>query len=336
MADDRTNDTAFWNGKRVCVTGGAGFVGKVLCRRLVSRGCPAVFVPHRSEYDLTNADAVKRMYEDASPDIVFHLAAQVGGIGANRRYPGKFFHDNLAMGLNLIEQGRCFGVEKFVQIGTVCSYPKYCPVPFHEDNLWDGYPEDTNAPYGIAKKALLVMLQAYRQEYGFNGIFIMPVNLYGPGDNFDPQSSHVIPALIRKFHEAVALGLTTVRCWGTGRPSREFLYVDDAAAAMVTAAQCYDSRAPINIGTGAEISIRELAELIAELVGFDGKIEWDPTQPDGQPRRCLDVSRAAERLGWRASVDLRTGLERTIHWWKRRCELFATAPCEESLTVQPA
>ncbi len=316
MREHDAGQAAWWRGRRVCVTGGAGFVGRVLCARLRSRGCASVFVPRRRQYDLTRPEAVERMYDDCRPEVVFHLAAEVGGIGANRAHPGRFFYVNLAMGLHLIEQARHFGVEKFVQVGTVCSYPKFCPAPFREEDLWNGYPEETNAPYGVAKKSLLVMLQAYRQEYGFNGIFVMPVNLYGPGDDFDPESSHVIPALIRKFCEAKRSGRRIVGCWGTGRAGREFLYVDDAAEAIVKAGEVYDGSDPINIGTGCEITIRELAELIAELVGFQGAIEWDASQPDGQPRRRLDVSRAARLLGWESKVDLRSGLRRVIEWWE--------------------
>ncbi|MEE9295722.1 MAG: GDP-L-fucose synthase [Phycisphaerae bacterium] len=318
MRDESSIDERFWRHRRVCVTGGAGFVGRALCRRLKILGCMTPFVPRRADYDLTQAEAVRRMYRDSRPDIVFHLAAQVGGIGANRSHPGRFFYANMVMGLHLIEQARHFGVQKFVQVGTVCSYPKHCPVPFREDSLWDGYPEPTNAPYGIAKKSLLVMLQAYRAEYGLNGIFVMPVNLYGPGDNFDVDSCHVIPALIRKFHQAKQDGAADVLCWGTGRASREFLYVNDAASAILKAGQRYNGDQPINIGTGSEITIRSLAELIAELVGYDGRIEWDPSKPDGQPRRRLDTSRAAQLLDWQGRTDLPTGLRRTIDWWTKR------------------
>lgn len=257
------------------------------------------------------------MYNDCRPDIVFHLAAEVGGIQANRLHPGRFFHANLAMGLHMIEQARLTGVQHFIQVGTVCSYPKYCTVPFRESKLWEGYPEETNAPYGVAKKALWVMLDAYRQEYGFNSVYVMPANLYGPGDNFDPESSHVIPALIRRFHEATVSGGDVVRCWGTGQPTREFLYVDDAAKAIVRAAACDTDGQPINIGTGVETTIAELVNIIAEFTGYEGAIEWDTSQPDGQPRRSLDVSRAAELLNWRAAIDLRTGLRKTIDWWAK-------------------
>jgi GDP-L-fucose synthase len=309
-------DPEFWSSKRVCVTGGAGFLGRILCARLRESGCQHVFVPRRESHDLTRVDDVRRLYEDARPDIVFHLAAEVGGINANRIHPGRFFYANLSMGMHLIEEARASGVEKFVQVGTVCSYPKHCPVPFREDDLWNGYPEETNAPYGVAKKALLVMLDAYRAEYGFGGIFLMPVNLYGPGDNCDLQSSHVIPALIRKFCEARAQGRSTVECWGSGSPSREFLYVDDAADAILRGGEIYDGPQPINIGTGQEISIAALASMIADLTGYEGVIEWDSSMPDGQPRRRLDVSRAAMLLDWRAKVDLKTGLARTIDWWR--------------------
>lgn len=315
MTAIRASDTGFWRGRRVLVTGGRGFVGRVLCRRLAARGCQHLFVPTRERYDLTQPEAVRRLFDDTHPETVFHLAAEVGGIAANRARPGRFFYANLAMGLHLIEEARARGVEKFVQVGTVCSYPKHCPVPFCETDLWDGYPEETNAPYGVAKKSLLVMLQAYRREYGLNGIFLMPVNLYGPGDEFDPTTSHVIPALVRKFHEAVAEGRPAVRCWGTGEPTREFLYVDDAADAMLLAGERYADPEPMNLGSGQEISIRALATLVAELTGFAGSIEWDASQPDGQPRRRLDVTRAAQALGWRARVDLRAGLRRTIDWW---------------------
>lgn len=314
------NDDHFWNHRRVCVTGGAGFLGRVLCRRLKVMGCQRLFTPRRDTYDLTRTDDVDRMYRDCRPDVVFHLAAEVGGIGANRAHPGRFFYANLSMGMNLIEQARHHHVERFIQIGTVCSYPKNCPVPFREEDLWNGYPEETNAPYGIAKKSLLVMLQAYREEYDLDGIYLMPVNLYGPGDNFDRDSCHVIPALIRKLHQAKQEGLSSVRCWGTGRPSREFLYVDDAAKAIAIAGQNYHDSAPLNIGTGQEITIDALATMIAEQIGFQGRIEWDASHPDGQPRRRLEVSRAEELVGFKARVDLETGLRRTIDWWIRRSE----------------
>ncbi len=308
-------DSTFWQNKRVCVTGGAGFLGSVVCRKLRNVGCRNVLVPRSCEYDLTDEQAVARMYVDFAPDIVFHLAAHVGGINANRQNPGLFFHTNLSMGLHLIEHARRNNITKFIQIGTVCSYPRNCPVPFREKSLWDGYPEETNAPYGVAKKALLTMLQAYRDQYGFNGVYVLPVNLYGPRDNMDPQASHVIPALIRKFHQATVDGESVVRCWGTGQPSREFLFVEDAADAILLTGERYDSPQPVNIGTGREIAIRDLAKMIAELVGFEGEIVWDTTMPDGQPRRTLDVTQARQHLNWHAKIDLREGLQRTIDWW---------------------
>ena len=322
----RRGGNQLWTGRRVCVTGGRGFLGRVLCRQLKEVGCDSVIVPERRRYDLTESEAVDRLLTRLRPDVIFHLAAEVGGIGANRLQPGRFFYANLAMGLHLIEAARKHGVEKFVQVGTVCAYPKHCPVPFREADLWNGYPEETNAPYGIAKKALLVMLQAYRKQYGFNGVYVLPVNLYGPGDNFDPETSHVIPALIRKFHEAKRQGWTAVTCWGTGHASREFLYVDDAADAILLAAERLDDSEPVNIGSGREITIRHLAGRIAELIGFEGTIEWDASRPNGQPRRRLDVSRAADLLQWRAKVDLETGLKRTIDWWADHFEASPTAP----------
>ncbi len=307
-----------WLDRRICVTGGGGFLGRRVCHELARRGCAEPFVPRRRDCDLTQPDAVRRLYDDARPDVVIHLAAEVGGIGANQRQPGRFFHANLAMGLHLIEEGRRRALGKFVQVGTVCSYPKHCPVPFHEDDLWNGYPEETNAPYGIAKKALLAMLQAYRSQYGFNGIYLLPVNLYGPGDNFDPDTSHVIPGLIRKFDEAARTGATFVECWGSGRATREFLYVDDAAEGIVTATERYDGPLPINLGTGQEISIQALAKCIANLTGFHGEIRWDASRPDGQPRRRLCTDRATELLGWQVGTDLETGLRKTIEWWQAR------------------
>jgi GDP-L-fucose synthase len=303
-------------GKRILLTGGSGFLGEQVRQRLESAGAAEIFVPRRAEYDLTDAAAVARAYREARPDTVVHLAAEVGGIGANRDNPGRFFYANMAMGLHLIEEARRRGAEKFVQVGTVCSYPKHTPVPFVEEDLWNGYPEETNAPYGIAKKALLVMLQAYRDQYGMHGAYLMPVNLYGPGDNFDLQSGHVIPALIRKCEEARIADRDEVVCWGTGGASREFLYVDDCADAIVAATRSYDGAAPVNVGAGSEITIRALTELIARLTGFQGELAWDTSKPDGQPRRSLDTGRARELFGFTASTSLEHGLERTIAWFR--------------------
>lgn len=302
---------------RVCVTGGAGFLGRVVCDQLCAAGLPReqLFVPRRKEFDLTQEADVRRLYDVARPTVVVHLAAEVGGIGANREHPGRFFFANMAMGLHLIEQARERSIAKFVQVGTVCAYPKFTPVPFKEEDLWNGYPEETNAPYGVAKKALFVMLDAYRQEYGLKSSVVVPVNLYGPGDNFDPRSSHVIPALIRKVQEAQHRGDESIVCWGSGSASREFLYVDDAAAGIVDATLKMETPEPINLGNGREIAIRDLIHLIAQLCGFKGRIEWDATKPDGQPRRCLDVSRAKELLNWQAKMPLEEGLRRTIAWW---------------------
>ena len=304
------------SGKRVMVTGGAGFVGRRVVPRLRDRGVAEVFVPRRRDFDLTDPRAVAEAYEAGRPDVVIHLAAEVGGIGANRANPGRYFFANMAMGLHLVEEARRRSLDKFVQVGTVCSYPKDTPIPFREENLWDGYPEGTNAPYGIAKRALLEMLQAYRRQYGLVGIYLMPVNLYGPEDDFDLENSHVIPALIRKFEEARTGGAPAVTCWGTGRASREFLFVDDCADAIVLAAERYDAEAPVNVGSASEITIRELTEKIAGLTGFEGAIEWDPTKPDGQPRRKLDTSRARELFGFQATVPLDDGLRRTIAWYR--------------------
>lgn len=305
--------------QQIVVTGGAGFLGRHVCADLERTGVTEdrILVPRSEDYDLTQAKAVARMYAHLRPDVVIHLAAQVGGIGANRANPGRFFYENLAMGMHLIEQARIAGVKKIVMVGTVCSYPKHAPVPFREEDLWNGYPEETNAPYGIAKKSLLVMLQAYRSQYGLNGIFLIPVNLYGPGDNFDLESSHVIPAMVRKFTEAHERQLPEVVLWGTGKACREFLYVEDCARAIVLATQRYDGAEPVNIGTGHEISIRELADKIQRLVGYNGRIRWDTTKPDGQPRRCLDVSRARRLFDFEASVGLDEGLERTVTWYRR-------------------
>ena len=304
-----------WEGRTVAVPGGAGFLGSAVVERLEEAGA-SVFVPRSREYDLTTEERVRAMYEDARPDIVIHLAARVGGIGANQRSPGTFFYDNLQMGALLIEHARRAGLEKFVCVGTVCSYPKFATVPFRETDLWSGYPEETNAPYGIAKKALLVQLQAYRQEFGMRGIYLIPVNLYGPGDNFDPESSHVIPALIRKCVKAVERDEGVIEVWGSGTPTREFLYVDDAADGIVAGAERYEDGEPVNLGTGREISIRDLATLIAERTGFRGSFEWNATRPDGQPRRALDVSRARDGFGWTAKVPFEEGLETTISWYR--------------------
>jgi GDP-L-fucose synthase len=306
----------FWSGKRVCVTGGAGFLGRYVQRSLGERGVRELFVPHYEVYDLVKPEDVRRMLADSRPDIIIHLAAHVGGIGANREHPAEFFYDNLMMGVQLMHEAWKQGVGKFVAIGTVCAYPKFTPVPFKEEDLWIGYPEETNAPYGLAKKMLLVMAQAYRQQYGYNAIFLLPVNLYGPGDNFDPKSSHVIPAMIRKFLEAQESGSDEVVVWGDGSPTREFLYVEDAAEGIVKGAESFNGSEPVNLGSGMEISILDLAGLIARLTGFSGRITWDTTKPNGQPRRGLDTSRAQEYFGFKASTTFEAGLKKTIDWYK--------------------
>ena len=303
--------------KRILVTGGAGFLGKHLVKKLEERGCKEIFVPRSKDYNLVEMEAVKRLYQDAKHDIVIHLAARVGGIGANMKQPGSFFYENLMMGVQMMEEGRLFGVEKFVAIGTICAYPKFTPVPFKEEDLWSGYPEETNAPYGLAKKMFLVQSQAYRRQYGFSSIYLLPVNLYGPGDNFDPDSSHVIPALIKKVFDARGKGERSIVVWGSGNPTREFLYVEDAAEGVVLATEKYNKADPVNLGAGFEISVKELAGLICELSGFDGKIEWDASKPDGQPRRCLDTSKAKEEFGFEARTDFREGLKRTIEWYEK-------------------
>ena len=301
--------------KRICVTGGAGFLGTHLIRRLKEHGAKEIFVPQYPEYDLVREADIIRMIDTAKPDIIIHLAAKVGGIGANREKPGEFFYDNLMMGVQLIHQSWLKSVEKFVAIGTICAYPKYTPIPFKEEDLWNGYPEETNAPYGLAKKMLLVQSQAYREQYGYNSIFLLPVNLYGPGDNFNPASSHVIPALIRKYLEAKEQGASEIVAWGDGSPTREFIYVEDAAEGIALATQKYNSSEPVNIGSSFEISIKELTETIARLTGFNGTIRWDTTKPNGQPRRKLDTSRAREAFGFEARTDFEEGLKRTIAWY---------------------
>jgi len=304
-------------GKRILVTGGAGFLGSHVVDKLGAHGYSEIFVPRSREYDLTDLNAVRRLFDDARPDIIIHLAAVVGGIGANRERPGEFFYKNLMMGVQLMEQARLHGVEKFVAIGTVCAYPKYTPVPFKEEDLWDGYPEETNAPYGLAKKMLLVQAQAYRDQYGLNAIFLLPVNLYGPGDHIDPARSHVIPALIKKCRDAVRNDEKELVVWGTGKATREFLYVEDAAEGIVLATERYDKPDPVNLGAGCEIAIYDLVYLIAKLTGFTGTITWDTTKPDGQPRRCLDTSKAEQEFGFKASMPFEEGLRRTIDWYKR-------------------
>ncbi len=305
---------------KIVLTGGAGFLGSVVRRKLQERGCPPeqIIVPRSRDYDLTTEAAVARLLDDTRPDVLIHLAAVVGGIGANREHPGSFYYKNLVMGAMLMEYARRADVGKFVAVGTICAYPKFTPVPFKEEDLWIGYPEETNAPYGIAKKVMLVQAQAYRQEFGFNAIYLLPVNLYGPNDNFDPASSHVIPALIKKCVDAQAQQRDTIQLWGTGRATREFLYVDDAAEAIVLATERYDQPDPINIGSGSEISIRDLAQLITRLTGFQGAIQWDESKPDGQPRRRLDTSKAKDTFGFEASVGLEDGLRRTIDWYQEQ------------------
>ncbi len=310
----------FLGKKRVLVTGGAGFLGSHLVKKLRQQGCENIFIPLIEEYNLVDIEAIKRLYRDAKPDIVIHLAAVVGGIGANRANPGKFFYDNIMMGTQMMEQGRQFGIEKFVALGTICCYPKFTPVPFKEEDLWNGYPEETNAPYGLAKKMLLVQSQAYRKQYGFNSIFLMPVNLYGPQDNFNPKSSHVIPALIKKCFDAIKEGKDEIVVWGTGKPSREFLYVEDAAKAIILATERYNKSEPVNIGAAFEISIRELAKLIAKLTGFKGRIIWDKSKPDGQPRRCLDTTKAEKEFGFKAKTPLEEGLRKTIEWYRKNID----------------
>lgn len=307
--------SGFWEGKRVCVTGGGGFLGSFLVEELARRGATDIFVPQQRDYDLVSREAIDRMLVDAKPDIVLHLAAVVGGIGANLANPGKFFYENALMGIQLIEQSRLAGVQKFVALGTICAYPKFTPVPFREDDLWNGYPEETNAPYGLAKKMMLVQVQAYRQQYGFDGIFLLPVNLYGPRDNFDLETSHVIPAMIRKMVDARDAGEDQVVLWGDGSPTREFLYVEDCARGILDAAERYDGSEPVNLGSGMEISIRDLAGLIAKHTGFAGEVVWDTTKPNGQPRRMLDIARARDKFGWTARVPFDDGIEKTVQWW---------------------
>lgn len=311
---------SFWKDKRVVATGGAGFLGSYVVGKLHQRGCNEVFVPRSKEYDLRDMSAVTRLYEETHPQMVIHLAGIVGGIGTNRGRPGEFFYDNLIMGAQLMEQARLFEVEKFVAVGTVCAYPKLTPVPFKEENLWDGYPEETNAPYGLAKKMLLVRAQAYRAQYGFNSIYLLPVNLYGPGDNFDPRSSHVIPALIKKIFDALDTDEDEIVVWGSGRATREFLYVVDAAEGILLAAERYNKPDPVNLGAGFEISIEDLVQLVVEHAGFDGRIVWDTSKPDGQPRRCLDTTKAEREFGFKAKTDFRKGLKSTIEWYREQRE----------------
>jgi len=302
--------------KRVVVTGGAGFLGSFVVEKLGQKGCAGIFVPRSSEYDLVEREACRALFRDASPDVVIHLAASVGGIGANRENPGRFFYENLMMGVQLMEEARLCGVEKFVSLGTICAYPKFTPVPFREEDLWSGYPEETNAPYGLAKKMLLVQTRAYSEQYGFPGIYLLPVNLYGPRDNFDPGSSHVIPALIKKCLDAIEANEDHITVWGTGNATREFLYVEDAAEAIVLATERYESVEPVNIGAGFEISIKDLVALVVRLTGFTGGVEWDASKPDGQPRRCLDTSSAEAAFGFKARTGLEDGLKKTIEWYR--------------------
>ncbi len=306
----------FLKQKRIMVTGGAGFLGSHVVSRLRSRGCKKIFAPRSREFDLVTIEGIKQAMSEGCPDIIIHLAARVGGIGANRANPGTFFYDNIMMGTQLMEEARLEGVEKVVVAGTICAYPKHTPVPFKEDALWDGHPEETNAPYGLAKKMLLVQSQAYRQQYGFNSIYLLPVNLYGPGDNFDPETSHGIPAIIKKCLDAIDEGKNEIVAWGTGKATREFLFVDDCAEAIILAAEQYNSSEPVNIGAGFEISIKDLVELIAKKTGYRGSVKWDTSKPDGQPRRSLDTSRATEAFGFTAKTPFEVGLEKTIEWYK--------------------
>jgi len=309
------NKDFIWAEKRICVTGGAGFLGTHLIEYLRQRGAEKIFVPKIEEYNLVHQDAIKQMLVDSNPEVIIHLAAHVGGIGANREHPAEFFYDNLMMGVQMLHEAYKFGVEKFVAIGTVCAYPKFTPVPFKEDDLWKGYPEETNAPYGLAKKMLLVQSQSYRDQYGYNSIFLLPVNLYGPGDNFNPRNSHVIPALIRKCVEAKEQGKEQIVVWGDGSPTREFVYVKDAARGIALAAERYNQSLPVNIGSGFEISIKDLVEKIARMTGFDGKLVWDTSKPNGQPRRALDISRARDLFGFEAHTDFDEGLQESIDWY---------------------
>jgi GDP-L-fucose synthase len=312
--------TEYIRGRRILVTGGAGFLGRRVCAQLEERGARELIVPRRKACDLTDAAAVRALFAETRPEIVVHLAAEVGGIGANRAQPGRFFYANMAMGLHVVEEARRHGVEKLLAVSTVCAYPKHTPVPFAEADLWNGFPEETNAPYGVAKKALLLMMQSYREQYGQNAIGLLPVNLFGPGDNFDPETSHVIPALVRKFVEARQRGDDHVTCWGSGSASREFLYVDDCAEAVALALERYDGAEPVNVGSGVETAIRELSVMLARLCGFAGEIRWDRTKPDGQPRRCLDTSRAEAEFGFRARVGLEEGLRRTVEYYEKQVD----------------
>jgi GDP-L-fucose synthase len=305
----------FWKGKRICVTGGAGFLGSHLIANLEARGAKDIFIPKIEDYDIVQQEDILQMLDDSNPDIIIHLAAHVGGIGANREHPAEFFYDNLMMGVQLMHEAYKRGVGKFVAIGTVCAYPKFTPVPFREDDIWNGYPEETNAPYGLAKKMLLVQAQSYRQQYGYNSVFLIPVNLYGPRDNFRPESSHVIPALIKKCVEAKESGAKEIVIWGDGSPTREFIYAADAAEGIASATELYDGPEPVNIGSGNEISIKDLALLIARLTGFEGQMVFDTSKPNGQPRRGLDVSRAEKLFGFRAQTNFETGLRATIDWY---------------------
>ena len=318
---------SFWSTKRILVTGGAGFLGSFVVEKLKERGCKDIFVPGSKDYDLVEMEAVKRLYRDAKSDIVIHLAARVGGIGANRTNPGKFFYDNLMMGVQMMDVVRQVGIEKFVAIGTICAYPKFTLPPFKEEDLWNGYPEETNAPYGLAKKMLLVQAQAYRQQYEFNAIYLLPVNLYGPRDNFDPEFSHVISSVIKKCVDAIKNNDSQITVWGTGKPTREFLYVEDAAEGILLATERYNKPEPVNLGAGFEISIKDLVGLIVNLTGFKGEIVWDPSKPDGQPRRMLDISKAEKQFSFKAKIGFEEGLKKTIEWYLKKRDCKEEASC---------